>query len=364
MNRNNIYSNNETSDNNHPMDDALLSEDEEREFLNDLEGPPTVSTSCAEELFDSVLPPLHHVTIPNASSRRRAHTVDTVQQQRRASESIIHNQNQLLLEDGQDDDDSTLSVDLEEHNDTSLFRRPDETTAPTSQRTLRLTLSQESRLQRRQMLVNSRCVRGFLTLFVYGILVLQPSLLTATAPDALEPLDTPTTQPINNSTYNNKKKTLVPLANLPKFRHKPRTAGMTKYHKTNSTAAHHTAPPQIYHKKQRPILSAAHSYQFHQEPLAFGRELKTSFVVDSSDYSREAPSQFFWGTSLVWLSLLCLIVDTSYREWQYYRWHRRQPSTSSSSRRQHHRRSPSPVPVRRRQQQRRRPQQRPRFDSF
>jgi hypothetical protein len=338
-------------------DDVLLDDDEEQRFLDDMEGP----TCTRGELFDRLLPPINHLEIPNAS-RRRAHTVDAARSTPSfALENVLRRSFSGDNDNDNDDDsrlgmmDLDLSVDGDDGDDageevpatpnTDKYERP-------HSRTPRVTLSQEDRLRRRQKLLNSRCLRGFLLLFVYAGLVLQPSLTKTSPTTTLEPLGSPTalsTIAVNNTFP--AAKTLSPPANLPRF-HKRAAL----YHSTippNSSKVHWhkipPTPPQVHHKKQRPILSHAHSYQLHQEPLVFGRELKTSFLADSSDFDRGgitliAGSRFCWGTSLIWLSLLCLLCDTSYREWQHYRWHRQYHSSRGAQRSIHLRRSPSPVP--------------------
>lgn len=334
-----------------------------------------------EERLNSLLPPLHQIVVP---VRRRAHTVD------------VECAAAAAVDDGADDDASLSSLD----------ERP---AAATFSSHLRLSLSEEGRRRRRRKrLLNSRCVRGFAALCVYGIMVLQPStqdLMETAVPRPFDARPPPIEMgPKANPAFPNAtdsrvlagtKATLQQksnLAALPKFH---RAAPHPKYHSTMPPNAIHSItrtngtvtrwhkippdPPTIYHKKQRPILSHAHSYQLHQEPLVFGREQKTSFLLDdenSEDAHGRNDHPFWqlgigddWTNALIWLSLLGLLADTSYREWQHYRWqwgshpssgsHPPPPppeTISAMQRRQrrslHYRRSPSPELRRRR------------FDSF
>jgi hypothetical protein len=369
-------------DNDDMGDDALMSEAEEGQFLCDLEGPE-----------------VRRVEIPTAS-RCLAPTVDPAcRTPRSASERTLELRHDL--QKAHDDEDGSSqpltdldwSIDDNEGNDEADAAAAEQ--IPNTDKCVdqynrapRLTLSQEVRKRRRQRLLNSRFMRGFVLLCVYAGLVLQPSLTTNTAHTVTsEPLDNSpvalsATPEVNHTIPIAAKTRSSPLANLPRFHHHT-----TPFHSTippnSSTSVHwHKIPPnppRVYHKKQRPILSHAHSYQLHQEPLVFGRELKTSFLVDSSDFDDRdgpmittmiVPSRYNWGTSLIWLSLLCLLCDTCYREWQHYRWHRQYQRRSASQRSIHRRRSPSPVPSssnninsRRSRQQLRRPS-RPRFVSL
>jgi len=304
----------------------------------------------------------------------------------------------------------------------------------------------------RQSLTRSRCVRGFLTLCVYYVLVLEPSRPHPEMPQmTIESFDQPTPEVLKleideaarihkdrnhtiligteTRTARHLKKhvemprpTTIPLSQFPHF-HRPRTtstATNTRHvvtrgaakaplftattsdqqhhhqqvaydelfhhatattHKASSMGAAGTAthdhpnhpndnsthwvkvppiPPPIhpppYHKRSRPILSYAHSYQLHQEPLVFGQPQSTSFFSsDSTDIlaQQERRTRSEWANTLIWLSLICLCVDTTYREYQHYRWYRRYVAASSpvsqaeQSRRRndHERRSPSPVIV-------------------
>lgn len=366
------------------------------------DGATTVLANA--ERFDSLLPPVHHVVVP--AVRGRAHTVD-VECGRSYAESddgdFFDEQLGTEITDLNDGDDSYSSLDEDmpieppmiPSMDTTASRRRHSDTFFPRHRSLRMSLSQESRHRRqRQKLVTSRCMRGFIALCVYGVLVIDgwSSTLLRTVPpepntigNGLLKQPTATSENSTAAVRRAQLKTLNPKAKLPKFHHGQRRFFSTMPPGLNASAAakwHKVppAPPHVYHKKQRPILNHASSYRLHQEPLLFGREQKTSFFDESGDTGNSEEHGVAWTTSLIWLSLLVLLVDTSYREWQHHRWHRQflttvssgAPTLSDMQRRQrrslHHRRSPSPVP---RSSPNRRPHhyyqpppQRPRFDSF
>lgn len=302
-----------------------------------------------EARLERLTPPRHQVVVP--SPRRRAHTVEVEYGGGRNLSSSTDEQERLLSHSSDPlDDDDDISVNSLEEDLVQPPRR-------------RSSLSVEFR-QRRQQLLGSRCVRGFLALGVYGVLVLhRPSMIHhSNSAGSLPPQPQLAVVSGNNQTAQAVDESpRLRMAALPKFHHK-------KYHSTippsavrgvthtNGTTTHwHKIPPTIYHKKHRPILSHAHSYQLHQEPLVFGREQSASFLQDSEDEWYHFNSS--WFSTLVTLSLIALLADTSYREWQHYRWQHLlvvevSPQERQRRRSSHHRRSPSPEPRRRR------------FDSF
>lgn len=216
--------------------------------------------------------------------------------------------------------------------------------------------SGERRPERR--LPISRCVCALLVLCcVYGVMALHhPSsgtLLDPTPPQSIETAYAAASNSTTTSTTRSLEEVkALRMAALPKFG-KPQTTTATaavhkaKYHSTippdavngvthiNGTITHwHKIPPTIY-KKQRPILSHAHSYQSHQSPLVFGREDSPSFDErsSSSTWKRRFNSCFLW------ISLIVLI-KTTYREWQQYRF--QQLTGVNPWRQRRYRRSPSP----------------------
>lgn len=358
---------------------SILADDAQR-------GLPEFEIAQADaERFNSLLPPLHQIVV--VPVRRRAHTVDV------ECGAVAG-----VPDDGADDDACLSSLDegpaaaAIAAGSAPLYRNPH----------LRLSLSEEGRQRRRRKrILNSRCVRGFAALCVYGIMVLQPSTSDLMETGVPRPFDAhpppiekgPQANPafpnatdsrgLSSSSGGGKAQQ---MAALPKFQFHRAAPHAKKYHSTMPPNAVHSItrtngtvtkwhkippdPPTIYHKKQRPILSHAHSYQLHQEPLVFGREQKTSFLADDEnsydmhhDHHWQLGVGDDWTNALIWLSLLGLLADTSYREWQHYRWQwgrssAAQPAETISAmqRRQrrslHYRRSPSPELQRRR------------FDSF
>ena len=141
----------------------------------------------------------------------------------------------------------------------------------------------------------------------------------------------------SNSTNNNKKKrpryhsTMPPGAD-PRHWKKIPPPLPSKNSKNNNDGS--SSGP-YRKKKPRPILSYAHSYRLRQEALVFGHESNINFLSDSGDAPQTYPPNYYYYSAnddslyhvLIWMTLILLVVDTLYREYQHVQWRRRSQST-------------------------------------
>jgi len=153
----------------------------------------------------------------------------------------------------------------------------------------------------------------------------------------------------NKNTKNVYHSTMPPGAD-PKHWHKIPPSPQDHLHQMNATitAAAAAAHKKIgYHKKSRPILSYAHSYRLRQEALVFGHESNIDFLSDSQDHHRSrhltkgsggADDYYFddlggysWQRVLIWMTLVILVADTAYREYQHARFRSRLALSSQST---------------------------------